>query len=181
MASINMDSILSKANAFMGSTKGVNMRNVCATKALLGQINIKSNAIKHTPEEAAIKFIEVLRSSINSSGLSAGAISAISDIDFGDVTISGNVGTVRVYFNGDMSRPSLDPSSYPGGINDIVALFNNGVDHKMRPVHGMWHGKETWSRTVIPGTNFIEQAVSTFMGSYATEYGVISIDVNGLD
>lgn len=181
MASINMDSILSKANTYLGSSSGMEKRNVCAQKALLGSISLKSGSVKHTPEEAASKFIEVLKDSIDTSGLSPNAISAISSIDYGDVTIHGNVGTVKIYFVGDMSRPSLAPNSYPGGISDIVALFNNGVDHTMRAVHGTWHGKETWSRTVIPGTHFIEQAVNTFMGVYATEYSVISIDVNGLN
>lgn len=178
MASINMDSILSKANTFLGSSSGMKKRNVCAQAILSGNKNFGN--LKHTPEEAASKFIEVLKNSIDTSGLSPNAISAISNIDYGDVTIHGATGTVKIQFVGDMSRPSLVPNVYDG-IDDIVALFNNGVDHKMRGVHGTWHGNETWSRTVIPGTHFIEQAVSTFMGLYATEYGVISIDVNGLD
>lgn len=178
MASINMDSILSKANTFLGSSSGMKKRNVCAQEILSGKKN--SGNFKHTPEEAASKFIEVLKNSIDTSGLSPNAISAISNIDYGDVTIHGTTGTVKIQFVGDMSRPSLAPNVFDG-IDDIVALFNNGVDHKMRGVHGTWHGKETWSRTVIPGTHFIEQAVSTFMGLYAAEYGVISIDVNGLD
>ena len=47
----------------------------------------------------------------------------------------------------------------------------------MRPVHGMWHGHETWSRTVIPGAHFVDNAVSSFMGNYASEYNVIDISV----
>ena len=109
-----------------------------------------------------------------------GAIEAISDISHGSAHMIGdNIYLIDVFFVGDMSRPSLDESKY-GSINDIVALFNNGVDHTMRPVHGLWHGKETWSRTVTPGTHFIEQAVSDFMGNYASEYNVINISVEGI-
>lgn len=182
MASINMASILAKANSFMGTSEGQTRKNTTVNKAILGQINLKSGfgGSAHTPEEAASKFIEVLFASINSSGLSSGAIDAISNIECGDATnIGGNLYTIKVYFAGDLSRPSLNEEKY-GSINDIVALFNNGVDHVMRPVHGTWHGKETWSRTVIPGTHFIENAVNTFMSSYASEYNVINISVEGI-
>lgn len=180
MASINMDSILAKAKAHMGSSTGQNKIDNVISKVMLGNIRLQSGGTAHTPEEAASKFIEVLRSSINSAGLSEGAIGAVSNIEHGSAhSIGHNTYIIGVYFVGDMTRPSLDEAKY-GGINDIVALFNNGVDHTMRPVHGLWHGKETWSRTVIPGTHFIEQAVTDFMGNYASEYNVTSISVEGI-
>ena len=42
---------------------------------------------------------------------------------------------------------------------------------------GIWHGQETWSRTVIPGAHFVDDAVSSFMGNYASEYNVIDISI----
>lgn len=180
MASINMESILAKAKAHMGSNAGQSKVDNVVSKVMLGNIRMQSGGTAHTPEEAASKFIEVLRNSINSAGLSEGAIGAVSNIEHGSAhSIGHNTYIISVYFVGDMTRPSLDEAKY-GGINDIVALFNNGVDHTMRPVHGLWHGKETWSRTVIPGTHFIEQAVSDFMGNYASEYNVINISVEGI-
>lgn len=180
MASINMDSILAKAQAHMGSSAGQSKVNTVVSKVMLGNIRLQSGGTAHTPEEAASKFIEVLRSSINSAGLSEGAIGAVSNIEHGSAhSIGNNTYIIGVYFVGDMTRPSLDEAKY-GGINDIVALFNSGVDHTMRPVHGLWHGRETWSRTVIPGTHFIEQAVADFMGNYASEYNVINISVEGI-
>lgn len=180
MASINMDSILAKAKAHMGSSAGQSKVNTVVNKVMLGNIRLQSGGTAHTPEEAASKFIEVLRNSINSAGLSEGAIGAVSNIEHGSAhSIGNNTYIIGVYFVGDMTRPSLDEAKY-GGINDIVALFNNGVDHTMRPVHGLWHGRETWSRTVIPGTHFIEQAVADFMGNYASEYNVINISVEGI-
>lgn len=180
MASINMDSILAKAKAHMGSSAGQSKVNTVVSKVMLGNIRLQSGGTAHTPEEAASKFIEVLRSSINSAGLSEGAIGAVSNIEHGSAhSIGNNTYIIGVYFVGDMTRPSLDEAKY-GGINDIVALFNNGVNHTMRPVHGLWHGRETWSRTVIPGTHFIEQAVADFMGNYASEYNVINISVEGI-
>lgn len=175
-----MESILAKAKSHMGSNSGQNKVNNVVQKVMLGNIRLQSGGSAHTPEEAASKFIEVLRSSISSAGMSEGAIEAVSNIEHGSAhSIGNNAYIVSVYFVGDMNRPSLDESKY-GGINDIVALFNNGVDHTMRPVHGLWHGKETWSRTVIPGTHFIEQAVTDFMGNYASEYNVTNISVEGI-
>lgn len=180
MASINMKSILAKAQSHMESKVGQSKVDNVISKVMLGNIRLQSGGTTHTPEEAASKFIEVLQSSINSAGLSEGAIKAISNIEYGSArNIGHSTYIIGVYFVGDMTRPSLDEATY-GGINDIVALFNNGVDHTMHPVHGMWHGKETWSRTVIPGTHFIEQAVTDFMGNYASEYNVTNISVEGI-
>lgn len=180
MAAINMSSILSKATHYMGGNAGQKKVDDVTSRIILGSIKLQSGKSTHTPEEAAEKFIGVLQDTINSSGLSVGAIEAISNIDHGSAhNIGKNLYTIMVYFVGDMSRPSLDEVKY-GSIQDIVALFNNGVDHTMRPVHGLWHGEETWSKTVIPGAHFIEQAINDFMGNYASEYNVTNISVNGI-
>ncbi len=127
----------------------------------------------HSPEEAADKFISVLRSTIASSGLSPNAVSAVSELDYlSPVSVGDGKYEITVYFSGDLYRPSL----HEGGIDDIVLLLNNGVDHEMKPVYGIWHGERIRSKTVFSGAHFIEQAVSDFMGNYATEYGVTNIE-----
>ena len=151
----------------------------------VGQSKIKSAGVKSvsdgakgkSPEAAADKFISVLRKSILSSGLSANAMAAISEgIDYlAPQSLGDGKYQITVTFGGDLRRSSLSPSRY-GGISDIVLLFNNGVDHQMNPVYGEWHGERVRSETVIPGAHFIEQAVSDFIGNYAKEYGVISIE-----
>lgn len=178
MASINMDSILAKAKAHMATDKRQNEIKQKASNAVL---NGSASGNVHSIYEAAGKFISVLQSEIQSSGLSAGAMAAISQIDHGSAAPLGDGKyMIHIYFSGDSSRPSLDTAQY-GGIDDIVLLFNNGVDHTMRPVHGMWHGHETWSRTVIPGAKFIESAIQNFMSNYASEYNVIDITANGIN
>lgn len=180
MASINMASILAKSKAYVQSDAGQSKVNNVVNKVMLGNIRLQSGGNTHTPEEVAAKFIEVLRNSIDSAGLSDGAIGAMSNIEHSSAhSIGHNTYIISVYFVGDMTRPSLDEAKY-GGIDDIVALFNNGVDHRMRPVHGEWRGHETWSKTVIPGTHFIEQAVTDFMGNYASEYNVTDISIEGI-
>lgn len=180
MASINMDSIIAKAKSCMSTSKKKAEVQNAIDNVLVGKMKIKTGggSIVHTAEDAAIKFEEVLLKSINSSGLSANAISAISNIDHtSPKRIGSNMYIIDIYFEGDLSRPSLDPSHYDD-IHNIAALFNKGVDHTMRPVRGEWHGVETWSRTRIPGTHFIENAVSDFMGNYASEYNVLDISID---
>lgn len=177
MSSIDMSSILSKTQSYMGSSTGQAKINNMVTKVMLGSITLKSGGKAHMPEEAAEKFIEVLKNSINSSGISSNAASAISELNHSSAVPCGmNTYIIEIFFTGDLSRPSLVPGRY-GDINNLAALLNNGVDHEMNRVHGIWHDKETWSRTVIPGAHFIDDAVSSFMGNYASEYNVISIDV----
>lgn len=177
MATINMSSTLAKAKSYMGSSEGQSKVNSTVQKIMLGNVKLQSGGTVHTPEDAAAKFIDVLLRSIESSGLSPNAISAVSGLDYTPATrIGENTWLVGVYFTGDLSRPSLQEDKY-GSIENIVKLLNNGVDHTMRPVHGIWHGNEVWSRTTIPGAHFVEQAVTDFMGNYASEYNVTNISI----
>lgn len=177
--SIDMKSVLGKAKDFMESDEGEKRAADVKQKVMSGRVKLSSGQSIHTPEEAADKFIGVLRQAINSSGLSDGAIAAVSNIDHGDAHKVGNDEyDVYVYFTGDMYRPSLDEDRY-GGINDIVSLFNDGAKGgaPMHTVVGQWHEKTIRSKTVIPGTHFIQQAISDFMGNYASDYNVTSIEV----
>lgn len=163
----NKNSITAKLSRWASSSVGKEaIKRSGRVKILTGGSGV------HSPDEAAYKFISVLRSTIVSSGLSANAISAVSEIDYSSpVPLSDGKYEITVYFSGNPYRQSL----HEGGIDDIVLLLNNGVDHEMKPVYGTWHGERIRSRTVISGAHFIEQAVSDFMGNYASEYGVVSI------
>ncbi len=174
---IDAAAIAAKVNAHLATSAGQKKVEDAVSRTMqTGGVGV------HTPEEAAEKFIGVLQAAIQDSGLSANAAGAISDLDHtsaaGYKDINGTFKyTVRVYFTGDLSRPSLDEARY-GGIDDLAELFDTGVDHQMRAVHGVWHGHETWSRTVIPGAHFIDAAISDFMGNYSTDYNVINITVD---
>ena len=130
----------------------------------------------HTPEQAANKFVEVLRTTIQNSGLSANAAEAVSQWEYGRAIEIGNCRyVVWVTEDDDMSRPTM--SKKDNNIDNIALLLNDGVDHTMNRVWGTWHGKHIGSRTTIPGAHFMEQAVSDFMGNYAYEYGVENIEI----
>lgn len=186
MAGINWDSILAKANASLKTPENVKKIEgildliITAGKFPIGGgVTGAGNGSFHTPDEVANKFIEVLKQTIGSSGLSSNAIDAISNFyHTAPSGVGGGKYTIRIYFGGDLSRDSLGPKKYPEGINDLAELLNDGVDHTMKQVWGTWHGKHYGSRTVIPGAHFMEEAVNTFMSSYAKEYGVIDITIN---
>ena len=176
MATADMASILSKVDAYMNSSAGKDK----ISKAIDNKVLSKSDGSAHTPQEAANKFIEILQKSIAGSGLSANVVSAISGITASAPhKISDGMYLVVVSFSGDTSRPSLAPSEY-GGIAHLEELFDHGVGHQMNPVYGVWigHGSsKIVSKTVIPGTHFIDAAVNEFKSSYGEEYNLIDIDV----
>ena len=179
MASVNMGAVLAKAQSYLNSKEGKAKISRITDQALVSGGALGGEKV-YSPTEAGNAFIEVLRKSIESSGLSGYAVEAVSDWNCSDVSkLKDGVYLVSIDFVGEKYRDSLIPDVY-GGINNIVALLNTGVSHTMKPVYGMWHGEETWSRTKIPDTRFIEQAISEFMQIYAAKYHVRSISVNML-
>ena len=146
--------------------------------ALLGNVTISIDGKPiHTAEEAAQKFIDVLKDSINTSGLSSNAATAISNFKYDAPVCIGDKCTIKITFDGDMHRESLDPGSYPAGIDHLEELLDKGVDHRMAPVYGEWHGSGTWSKTTIVGAHFMDAAKRNFMASYGKEYNVSDITI----
>ena len=180
-----MASILSKVDQYLSSSDGQDrVKKAIDAKMMTGSSGGSGGSSVHTIQEAADKFIEVLRKTIDSSSLSDYARRALYAADLDNTSpykVKDGVYEVRVYFSDDLYRPSLVPNKY-GGIDNIVALLNNGVDHTMNPVYGIWQGvtsQKIRSKTVIPGAHFIEQAVSDFMGNYGYDYNVTSIKIEG--
>lgn len=175
---LNTASILGKVNKYLGSSAGNKKINESVKLIMSGTLPHSGKGSVHTPEEAAEKLCSCLRDAANSSGMnvgqSAGQIKAVSEWAYGSPRDLGN-GTweITVSPGGATERESLVPEKY-GGV-DIYSLLDNGVDHTMKYVWGEWHGNYTGSRTVIPGSHFIDQGIRDFEGNYGTEYGVISI------
>lgn len=137
---------------------------------------------------AASKFIEVLQNEIQShagsdfgSGeLGPTAIDALVRLDHGEPTkIGRNKYQIAVWFSEDLSRESLCPNQYDG-IDNIAALLNSGYSARHR-VYGVWsnHGSDRQpSLADRAGTQFIENAIREYMANYASEYGVVDIEVD---
>lgn len=98
---------------------------------------------------------------------------------------------IPLYFAGDLHRDSLENDLGYGGINNIVALFNNGYTASNH-VYGWWNGHTStgesvtrsnggdnfaWVRSKIerPALRFIQQAISDFNGNYGAEYDVTAV------
>ena len=107
----------------------------------------------------------------------------------GDARSGGEDYVVYIRFGGDLHRESLLPEEYDG-IDNIVALFNNGYSAN-NYVYGWWDGHApsggavgelrnagwtdsvyTRSRKERPALNFIQQAVAEFNATYGAEYSV---------
>lgn len=184
MSTINMSSIIAKAQKCMGASSKKKEISNHIDKLILGGVAFSTGGKKsiYTPEEAADKFISVLRQELlSNSGVSGGigdtAISALSELNHTSPYKTGDGKyVIEVYFSGDLTRESLDPSNYDGVIN-IAALLNNGYTAS-HAVHGMWHGEEAWSLPIRGGAHFIQHAIHDFMGNYANEYGVTNIEID---
>ena len=98
------------------------------------------------------------------SSLTAGA-----PVEIGDGAFS-----VTISFGDDLSRPSMidqdDGHPLGGGVHNIVALFNNGVNAK-GAVYGLWIGHEgqgpMWSRRSRPALGFMQAAKAEFEGAHS--------------
>lgn len=156
--------------------------------------------------EAAKKMISCLQAAATDARLPESVRDHFDSLDY---TTPADVGNgkyiVRVYFKDDLSRPSLEndvnrPQLLDGGqgpldnnagylgINNIVALFNNGA-HAENFVYGWWNehspsgealGRSLYSTDFAwvrskkdrEGLHFIQQAVSDFNGDYGSIYNV---------
>lgn len=127
--------------------------------------------------DAGQKMADVVNSEIESSGLSAGQQGAINEFRCGAPSKIGNFRYCITVMNTPHPSPSLVPERY-GYIEDLTLLFNDGVDHVMKPVRGYWHGEEIWSRTSFPTTHFLENARDNFIGNYGSQYHIMECKLN---
>lgn len=98
---------------------------------------------------------------------------------------------IALYFEGDLHRDSLDNDLGYEGVDNIVALFNNGY-HARNYVYGWWEGHKATGDGVLRsgvGTDFawvrskkereplhfIQQAVHDFNANYGADYGVTAV------
>lgn len=195
MASINMESILSKIKKYTASDEGQEKINKLVDKVILGHIKLETKGECATPEEAADKFVEVLKKEINSHAMSQGglsgrglggtAIDALTNIEHGaPIKLDKTHYQIEVWFSGNLHRDSLAPD-YFDGIDNIVALLNRGYSAR-NVVYGTWVGHGYADSFNIPslqhreGLHFIENAVTDYMSNYSNKYGVIDIRVDDI-
>ena len=186
---INMESIIKKAEKRLKEPDMEKKIMQACDNIILGK-KASSGKQKFAPEEAAQKFVDVLKTEIlNSAGtncaagqLGPTAISALTNIglDGGVQKIGKNRYQIGVSFKGNLSRDSLYLDGYDG-IDNLAALLNNGYNAKAS-VYGYWMrpGGTLFTDNIRSlqnraGANFVGRAVNSFMSSYAAQYAVVKI------
>ncbi len=118
----------------------------------------------------ADELIDMIRTEAASYGLADSVMAhfnsmtyMIEDSGDGDVTY-------HIYFDDDLSRPSLLPSKYVG-IDNIVALFNNGYVASNR-IFVKVNGIKVPSRQFRPTLSFMQSAVDSFIDKYSGKYNI---------
>lgn len=186
MAGINMDSIIAKAKEHMKTPKrqAEIRRKVDSAMIGSGGGGGGGGGGNHPPSarEAGAQFAKVLEQAINSSGIPASVADAITHIVVDiPVNLGGGKYLVKIKFApfADGMRQSMSTKkSYPA-VN-LVDLYNDGVDHFMQQIFERDKNGAlvAVSNIFIPGAHYMETAVANFMGSYASKYNVISLDIN---
>ncbi len=163
MAEINMAEVMRQVNAYFQTEEG---------KKLLRE-HMKGAAAANL-QEAAEKMISILRATAASFDLPASVQQHFESLHV-SAPRDGPDGTysVEIYFTGDLHRDSLEPQNY-GGVNNVVALLNNGYDEHpaMEHVWGYWHGVHIHGLTQRTGLRFMQEAVHEFNSLYGAKYGV---------
>lgn len=135
--------------------------------------------------DMAERFIEVMQDSLSnvegnsfaSGQLGSEIVAELKNLTYSEpIRLGKNRYSISIYFNGELSRESLQPAIYEG-ISNIAALLNKGYDAG-HAISGMWHGQPTESLPERQGAHFIEDAVRYFFQCYAQDYGIVDIKLN---
>ncbi len=166
MAEINMGEVMRQVGAYFQTEEG---------KALLKERT--KGAARETLREAAEKMIGILRATAASFDLPESVQQHFASLQV-SAPREGPDGTysVEIYFSDDLHRDSLEPQNYDG-VNNVVALLNNGYDEHpaMAHVWGYWHGAHIHGLTERTGLQFMQQAVHEFNSLYGAKYGVTAV------
>lgn len=191
---LNIDAIMGKVSAYAKSPEGKARMKKHIQEYRENGVNETAAGDKlltdSTIREAAVKFIEILKKTADGCDLPESVMAHINGLHSGSILKTKNGYEVPLYFSGDLHRDSLenDRREY-GGIDNIVALFNNG-QHAQNYVYGRWYGHSltsgdgvlrsgsqgdfAWvkSKKEREGLRFIQRAITDFNAKYGSYYNV---------
>lgn len=193
---ISMASIMSKAKAFSESPEGKRRMEACIEKYKMEGRTETAAGSKIVTEkmmwEAVSKFLYVMRTTAADYDLPESVIRHINSMESSSrITKTPEGFEIYLYFGGDLHRDSLDNDLGYEGIDNIVALFNNGY-HAKNYVYGWWDGHRATGDSVLRSgpyndfawarskkerepLRFIQQAVADFNANYGAGYGVTAV------
>ena len=134
---------------------------------------------KRMMEEMAAELVYAVKAKASAAGLPSSVQSDVDSLRQSKVVMRSDLGfTCELNFTADLHRPSLDPSEYPRGADNIIATFNKGYDGADPHVWGWWHGEIWHAKAERAGLQFIQSAVDDFTAKYGRVCDV-SIEVSG--
>ena len=196
MANINISSIMKKVRNFADSEEGKKRSSECIRKYRENNRRTTHSGVeiltKSRMMELAQELIELLKSAANSYDL-PNSVKAHFDsltVIFEDAKndVDGEF-ICYIYFADDLSRPSLENDYRQwDGINNIVALFNNGYVAS-KPKFGWWNDHKPQSGSVYrsginssdayirgtqarPSLRFMQATIEDFYSKYAKKYAM---------
>lgn len=192
MANLNMSSIMSKVRNFTNSKEGKEKIDRILKeyrKNGISKTEAGSEVLTYTRmSELAQELISTLKMTAASHNLPRSVMNHFNSLDYMMQDLGDNKFECYIYFNDDLSRESLDSGEYQGdGINNIVALFNNGYvasDH----VYGWWDGHKPTGESIMhsmtgdesyafvrskigrPSLRFMQRSIQDFYSKYSKQY-----------
>lgn len=201
--SISLGSIESKVKKWSGSKEGQHRINgVISGYRRAGKSRTEAGGIIFGEEDIirlANEFIDILKAEAGSSGLKDSVLKHFDSL-IADPPVQSGTGKndedmfcVNIRFTDDLKRDSLDNVDYHDypGVNNIVALFNNGVD-AAATTYGWWEkhaptgaaiirstADSAWAKTepVRPPLQFIQRAIDIFQKKYSNAAGFTVIAI----
>lgn len=181
MATINHSSIEKKLKAWEKSPAGQQKMRKKINNYVLNNVE-RTDAgsmvlTRRKMIELADKLVEAIQNSAAGAGLPSSVLDAVNSLKRGRVEMSEDGFKIELTFTGDLSRESLQPETY-GGIDNIIAIFNNGYPQDagraeaISHVAGYWHGEYTTALGSRPGLYFLQRAVNDFNTTYGAQYNI---------
>lgn len=197
MPAINMGSIMSKVRVYNRSVEGklrmkeyINQCRADGRQQTYGGSTVITNEVMMS---AAGKLIQLIQEAARSCGLPESVMNHLYNLDISEpIQRQDGSSVMYIYFSGDLRRESLEATDdsadywasrgfgkHTGeGINNIVALFNNGYSKdSIKTVFGLWAstGEIVHNKTERDGLYFIQRAVDEFNTSWAHLYDATAI------
>lgn len=193
MAKINMSSIMSKVRRYATSKDGKKrMSEVLEKYRKEGRDKTEGGSEVLTQAkmtELAVELISILKTTAASYDLASSIMQHFDTLDYIFQDLGDGRFECYIYFNDDLSRDSLETDyNQREGINNIIALFNNGYVASA-PKYGWWDGHtptgESGYRSGLnstsayvkgtqarPSLRFMQTAIEDFYSRYAKRYAM---------
>jgi len=189
MATINFASINAKVRDYMNSPEGRRRAQEKLDEYInSGKDRTKAGSYvmnKHRMRRIADEFVNAVRTYGTASAISTGTgfsdpssvIELFQTMQISNVEkLDSQTYKVTINFTGDLSRPSLDATKY-GGIDNIIALFNNGYAAPgAEYVIGSWHGGTISGNPFRDSGRFMQAAQRQIESKYASRDVIVELN-----